>query len=72
MNFSRSTERVTIEMSHDEFNRLLLILSYAAGAAKNDEDPKQFYRVLAFSNALNVENLNWKPYDIPLEYRDEQ
>jgi hypothetical protein len=69
MNYTQNGERVTLDMSQSEFNELVLILGYAAGAANQEGDRRMFYRLIAFANAVNEQNPNWRRYEIPEEMR---
>jgi hypothetical protein len=72
MTYKREGDNVTIQMSQDDFSNLLLMVGYAAGAARREGDVKAFYRWIEFANDLNTGNPNFRPYEIPPEFRRKQ
>lgn len=50
---------ITLDMDHDDFDTLLMILGYAVGAARTKE---QRWWVLCFVNELNRTNTHFRPY----------
>jgi hypothetical protein len=69
MTYEQQGDRVRLEMTREEFSRLILGLGIAAGMAHRDENLSQFYSWLAFANDLNSTNPNWIPYEIPPEHQ---
>jgi hypothetical protein len=63
--YTEDGDRVTLEMSRDDFERLLFIMSSACGAALVQGDRKQFYSWLDFANKINTTNPRWTPFEIP-------
>ena len=57
--------RVTLEMSSDDFASLLLLVGYAAGAARGRGDMHMFWKWLDFVNRMNTGNPEFMPYEIP-------
>jgi hypothetical protein len=66
--YTRNGEKVTIEMTREDFEQLLLILGFAIGAAHR-QGPEMFYRHLQFVNELNRTNPEFKQYEIPEEFQ---
>lgn len=58
----RTPEGVTIELTSDQFDSLLLQLGYAAGAATLRGEP--LHRFLRLVNAINEGNPDWTPYEV--------
>jgi hypothetical protein len=58
-------ERVTLELSRDEFSWLRIALSHAAAYAT--EKPAVLRQFLEVSNAINRGNPDWTPYEVPEE-----
>lgn len=56
---------MTIELTDDEFDTLLLMCGYAAGAASNHDDRRLANGFLRIANAINRNNPQWIPYEIP-------
>ncbi len=71
MTYTAQNGRVTLEMTPDEFSRLLLALGYAAGAASKSEDKRMFWDWIELANEVNSGNPNFIPYEIP-DLPDEQ
>jgi hypothetical protein len=56
-------KRKTIELSNDEFDRLLIALGYATGAAyQRDSDLADSF--LRLANLINKDNPRWTPYKV--------
>ena len=55
---------MTIEVTDDEYNGLILCMGMLAGMLARDHEMR-FYRVLELTNALNRTNPRWTPYEIP-------
>jgi hypothetical protein len=58
---------MTIELTHDEFDTLLLMCGYAAGAAFDKGDRRLCNGFITLANAINRDNPRWIPYQIPPE-----
>jgi hypothetical protein len=67
MTYTRDPDTVTLEMTPAEYSQLLLILGYATGSASKANDKEMAYSVLAFANALNATNPDFRQYAIPEE-----
>jgi len=61
--YTRKNDIVTLEMTTDDFNRLLIMLGAAVGAVSNDAP--QFFRWMKFVNDLMATNPHFTPYEIP-------
>jgi hypothetical protein len=68
MTYTERGDRITIEMTAADFDELLLVLGYAAGAASKDGQQAFFWRCLRLANNLNQGNANFMPYQIPEEF----
>lgn len=58
---------MTIELTDDEFGNLIFTLGIAAGALAKQSDMRGVSRVFRLANAINRNNPNWTPYEIPPE-----
>jgi hypothetical protein len=59
-----------IDLTDDEFTRLLILMGYATGAASASLDPSAPLLIphfLRLANAVNRNNPRWTPYVIPEE-----
>ena len=68
MTFKREGDRVTLEMSCEDYAMLTRMCGYAAGAVLKEGDKEQFWRQIRFVNDLNRTNPNFRPYEIPEEF----
>jgi hypothetical protein len=55
---------MTIELTEDEFDMLLICIGYAIGAALKD-DEKLGYSFVRVANAVCRDRPNFTPYEIP-------
>ena len=62
---------MTITLTDDEFAQLLFLLGFATGQAFNDNEPRLAYKFIDLTNKINRGNPNFRPYEIPPEYRPE-
>ena len=69
MTLTKQGNHVTLQMTRDDFDTLLLELGTAAGAAARDHDRVSLYRSLDLANRLNATNPDFTPYEIPAEYQ---
>lgn len=53
---------VTITLSNAEFDALLLMMGYAAGAAHKEHNEALFNSFLRLANRVNQNNPGWTPY----------
>ena len=60
---------VVITLTEDQFGQLLVALGIAAGSQIAASRPL-FFWLIRLANALNEGNPQWRPYEIPEEYRD--
>jgi hypothetical protein len=63
---------MTIELTQDEFDSLLVMVGYAAGAAFKEGNRNMAYRFICIANKINANNPRWFPYEIPEEFQNAQ
>jgi hypothetical protein len=68
MTYTQQGERVTLEMTRDDYDRLMIMLGYACGASRARSEISLFWSWLRFTNELNNGNPNFTPYEIPPEF----
>jgi len=70
MTFAREGERVILDMESTDYDELMVLFGdlLATSAVKNN--PVLLYRGLQFLNAMNRTNDEYKPYEIPDEFRE--
>jgi hypothetical protein len=68
MNMRLEPDKISVEMSRDDFDTLLVIIGYATAAAM-DRDRAAAYLFLQFANDLNRDNPQYTPYRIPPEFQ---
>jgi hypothetical protein len=61
-------EFMQIELTEEQFQTLLLMAGCATGAAFKEGDRQLAYRFVELCNAINKDNPQFIPYDIPAEY----
>lgn len=71
MTYTQQGDRVTLEMTRDDYERLLIIIGFACGAAMRDRDDVPLYSWLQFTNELNAGNPKFRQYEIPERFRRE-
>ena len=54
----------TITLTDDEFDQLLIVCGYAAGAAMNNREDRLAYSFIQLANRINEGNPNWTPYEV--------
>jgi hypothetical protein len=64
-------EGYTFTLTNEEYERLLLMMAFAVGAAFK-QDKYQSYMFLDLANRINKNNPNWRPYAIPEEFKSGQ
>ena len=69
MKYTENGGAITLEMSFDDYQTLLMMLGSAVGSVSQRRDPIRFWRWIDFTNRMNTGNPNFTPYDIPDEYR---
>jgi|KBSMisStandDraft_5_1062788.scaffolds.fasta_scaffold82830_6 hypothetical protein len=67
MTYSAEGDKITIEMSRDDYDLLTIMLGSALGSAFGDK--RLFYAWVDFANRLNAGNPRWAPYEIPAEFQ---
>jgi hypothetical protein len=70
--FTQSGERITLEMTEEDYDALTLFLGIASGHAHRDGDLQMFWRMIQFVNRLNRTNPNFRQYDVPPQFLEEQ
>jgi hypothetical protein len=60
---------LNLNLTREEFDTLILALGFATGSAFKQGMGKLSYSLLELANTINKDNPNWKPYEIPQEYR---
>jgi len=60
----RGPEMKTITLTDDEFDQLLVVCGYAAGAAMKDRDDRLAYSFIRLANRINEGNPKWTPYEV--------
>jgi hypothetical protein len=63
--YSREGDTVRLEMDSHDFDRLLLLMGYATGAAFKANDTRAAQSFLEMTNDLNRTNPNFIPYEVP-------
>jgi hypothetical protein len=61
---------VTITLTTEEYDRLLILMGFAVGAAY-EKDREIAYRFLELANRVNRGNPHWRSYEIPDEFKSE-
>jgi hypothetical protein len=70
MTYTGEGDRVTLEMTIADYEKLLLILGGAAGSPFNGPHRAAFWSMIKFVNDLNATNPNFVPYEIPPEFAE--
>lgn len=65
LGYARDGDVVTLRMSVEDYQMLLMALGMEAGA--RSKDPSRFWPFMALANRLNVGNDGWTTYAIPEE-----
>jgi hypothetical protein len=63
MPMKREDGEVTITLTDEQFDRLLLVLGFAIGKSGPDS-PISASLILGLVNAINEGNPNWTPYEV--------
>ena len=66
MKYTREGDRVTLEMSVDDWENLLIYMGYVTGTMKPCS--RRFWEAINFVNEINKSNPNFTPYEIPKEF----
>lgn len=64
MTYTESGDKVTLEMTRDDYSTLMFMLSGALGSASQGRG-LSFNSCLRFVNELNRTNPNFTPYEVP-------
>ena len=70
IHFKRENGTVTLTMSVDNYDRMMILLGWVAGAARQLEKLPTFWKVIRFCNDLNAGNPQYTPYEIPEEHTE--
>ena len=70
MTYTEQNDQVRLEMTKEEFNKVIFFLGVASGVASRAGDHKLFIEFMALANDVNAGNPNWTPYAIPDEGRE--
>lgn len=71
MTHTRKGDTVTLEMTVDDWENLLLMIGSAAGSVYN-HDKVLFWHWIRFANEINQGNPRFTPYEIPEEFQRKQ
>ena len=69
MKYTENSDTITLKMSRNDYDQLILILGYATGMASRTGDKWTFYAWIDFVNRLNTGNPHFLPYEIPEEFK---
>jgi len=67
--YQRQNDEIILQMSIGDWERLLMLMGYAAGAAKAAGEEKLFWEWIQLANEMNLTNPAFTPYEIPEAYR---
>lgn len=65
MSWQREGDTVTLTMSVDDWERVLMLMGVALGGARRGLSPLDLRATLALVNRLNEGNPGFRPYEIP-------
>ncbi len=68
--FKRENDVITITMSVENYDRVLMTLGFTAGCVKNAGDEPAFWSIIRLCNDLNAGNPQYTPYEIPEEHAE--
>jgi hypothetical protein len=63
---------VNITLTYDEYERLLLVMGYAVGAAFSHGDQQMAYGFVDLINRVNKDKPHFQPYAIPDEFKSDR
>jgi hypothetical protein len=72
MSYSQDGDRVTLELSRDDYDYLLVLLGMALPAIKTSLGREAFIAAIALLNRLNEGNPGFDPYQIPESIPDKR
>ena len=67
--FKREGDVITIQMSEENYTRMLIVLGGRVAEARRDGGDFFFWESVKFVNDLNAGNPQYTPYAIPKEFR---
>ncbi len=62
MGYKREGDTVTLTMTQDDYESVLLAMAIAAGVAMRDGAPERFRHYLELANRVNAGHPYWTPY----------
>jgi hypothetical protein len=65
MTYTEEGDNVTLEMTRDDYARLLMIVGIATGSAFGQGTTSHAWSIIRFINELNRTNPAFTPYKIP-------
>jgi hypothetical protein len=65
MTYKRHHDRITLEMTVEEHEHLMLFIGYAGGCASKNDEQALKWESFRMANAFNAGNAKWQPYEIP-------
>ena len=68
MKYTGEGDQVTLEMTAEDFEYLLLLLGHASGAISKENNPARFWHAIGWVNRLNATNKNFTPYEVPKQF----
>jgi hypothetical protein len=60
---SYGPDKVVLELSRDDFLRLIMAIGLAGGAAKREGLTEYFRTMIRLANTINQGNPGWTPYE---------
>lgn len=64
MTYTKQGETITLTMTQDDYETLLLVVGIAAGSSFLP-NRALFWRLMQFANEMNTGNPQFTPYEIP-------
>lgn len=69
MSYTENGDTITLQVSREDYDRLLLALGMAAACARRDLDESAFWSLIDLANRLNTGNPRFTEYEIPEEFK---
>jgi len=66
--WTREGDEIVLRLSVNDYETLLLMLGFAAGAVSRESHQNIFWRWVALVNRINEGNPQFTPYEIPLAF----
>jgi hypothetical protein len=67
MKYTRDGDRITLEMTVDDYSSLMVMMGMVLGLTYSGSDRKMARECTRFVNEMNADNPAYKPYAIPPE-----